>query len=71
MLDDMSKIVYEFICAYILEHGYSPSQRDIVQGCYINAASVVRYLDKLEAKGYIRREPGKARSITLCEPPEK
>ncbi len=71
MLDAVSKSVYEFICTYILEHGYSPSQRDIARGCYINAASVIRYLDKLEAKGYIRRELGKARSITLCEPPEK
>ena len=71
MLDETSRTVYEFICTYIHEHGYSPSQRDIAQGCYINAASVVRYLDKLEAKGYIRREPGKARSIILSEPPEK
>lgn len=71
MLDDTSKMVYEYIRTYIHEHGYAPSQRDIATGCYINVASVMRYLDRLEAKAYIRREPNKARSITICEAPKQ
>jgi len=60
--------VYLFICTYLETKGYAPSQANIAQNCYISAGSVVRYLEKLEMRGLIRREPGQARSIVVCKP---
>jgi len=70
MLDKTSQQVLEYINAYIEQFHFSPSQRDIARACHINAATVVRHLDLLEARGLIRREPGVARSIILCNPDE-
>ncbi|MEP7292251.1 MAG: hypothetical protein ABI835_10725 [Chloroflexota bacterium] len=63
--DPMIETVYQFISAYIGAHRYSPSLREISAECYIGRSTVLRYLDRLEAYGRIRRETGKARSITL------
>jgi repressor LexA len=59
--------LYSFIQTYIQENGYSPSLREISEGCYLGRSTVLRYLDKLEAKGRITRAEGKARSISLKE----
>ena len=65
MNTDTTEAVYHFIVAYIQEHGISPSQREIAEGCYLVRSSVLRHLDKLEAWGRIIRDPNKARSIRL------
>lgn len=70
MLDQTSQQVHAYLRAYINQYHFSSSQRDIAKACHINAATVVRYLDLLEARGLIRREPGVARSIVLCNPDE-
>jgi DNA-binding MarR family transcriptional regulator len=70
-LDDTSERVFAFITAYIASERISPSQREIAHGCSINAATVVRYLDKLEAWGRIRRDPKRSRSIVLCSPDDE
>lgn len=57
--------VYAFIRDYIGQNNFAPSVRDIAQGCYLSVSAVLRHLDKLEAWGYITREPGVARSISL------
>ncbi|MBI5670287.1 MAG: MarR family transcriptional regulator [Chloroflexi bacterium] len=57
--------VYAFIRVYIREWGYAPSIREIARACYISPGNVYRYLDKLEGKGLIERQPGVARSIRL------
>jgi SOS-response transcriptional repressor LexA len=57
--------VYQFIVIYLDEHGYPPTMREMAEGCYINVAYVVRYLDLLEAQGRLTREAGKARSVRL------
>ena len=59
--------LYSFIHAYIQDNGYAPSLREISKGCYLGRSTVMRYLDKLEARGRIHRADGKARSITLAE----
>lgn len=59
--------VYSFIADFVKSHGYSPTLREIADGCYLGRSTVVRYLDKLEAKGRIAREEGKPRSIALLE----
>ncbi len=64
-MSEVIEDVYTFICKYIEEHGFAPSQREIATACYLCRPSVVRYLDRLEAERRISREPGKARSIRL------
>lgn len=59
--------VYAFIRSYVTEHGYPPSLREISRACYLGRSTALRYLDKLEAQGKIKRQPNKARSIHLLE----
>ncbi len=64
--------VYQFIQTYIQEHGYSPTVRDICRGTGISSTSHVSYcLDRLEERGLIQRERGKARSIRLIKQSER
>lgn len=60
------KEVYDYICATIEENGYSPSVRDIRDNLGIKSTSTVHsYINKLEEKGYIRKQDGKSRTLTL------
>ncbi|MBZ0277423.1 MAG: hypothetical protein K8I60_14855 [Anaerolineae bacterium] len=59
--------VLEFLRAYWREHTYAPTMREISEGCFMSSANVYRYLDKLEMRGRIRREMGKARSIVILD----
>jgi repressor LexA len=65
--DEVTAQVYAFIRAYFDEHGFAPSLRDIGAACYLSPSNVVRYLDRLEARGLISREIRKPRSIALLE----
>lgn len=65
-LSSRQKAMYHFIGEYVDRHGYPPSIRDIQAGCDISSTSVVDYnLKKMEALGYIRRDPEVSRSIVL------
>jgi SOS-response transcriptional repressor LexA len=59
--------IYRFISVYITEYGYPPSLRELSKGCYISVASVIRYLDRLEAQGRLRRNSNVSRGITLLD----
>ena len=65
MNNPLTDEVYNFIEHYIQQHGYAPSLREIAMGCYLGTSSVLRHLDKLEAWGWISREPGRARGMVL------
>lgn len=62
--------VYAFLEAFMVDHGYAPSLREISARCFIGRSTVIHYLDRLEAQGRLRREEGKARSIVLTPPDE-
>ena len=64
-IEGLEAEVYIFVRDYSDEHTHPPTIREIGETCYISRAQAVRYLDKLEAHGFIIREPGKARGITL------
>lgn len=59
--------VYAYIRVYLHQYGYGPSIREIARDCFMSPANVYRYLDWLEARGYITRQSGVARSIRLLE----
>jgi SOS-response transcriptional repressor LexA len=69
-VQDTADQIYAFICAFKAKHGYPPSQEEIAQACYRSRPVIVRYLDRLEMQGKIRREPGKARGIQLIKEDE-
>ena len=58
-LTDKEKRVYEYIADTINSEGYPPSVRDIQLALHIKSTSTVHsYHERLEDKGYIRREKG-------------
>ena len=58
--------VLDFVRSFVAAHGYAPTLREIAAHLGISGTvAVVRHLDALEKKGWIRRQPGGFRSITL------
>ena len=65
-LNEKEKRMYEYINDTISSEGYPPSVRDIQDALQIKSTSTVHsYLARLEEKGYIRRDPGKSRSVRV------
>lgn len=58
--------IVAFVTSYITLHGYSPTVREICDGCGVSSTSVVAYhLALLEGAGRITRVPAIARSIRV------
>ncbi len=56
----------EFIEAFIAEHGYSPSYREIMAGChYTSIATVALHINSLIARGHLIKRDRSARSLEL------
>lgn len=55
-----------FIAAFIKEHGYSPSYREIMDGCnYTSVATVALHVNNLIARGHIKKRDRSARSLEV------
>jgi SOS-response transcriptional repressor LexA len=59
--------VLDAIRAYITEHGRPPSMSDLAVRCRLDRTTVRYHLLELASGGWIRREPGRARSIELVD----
>lgn len=70
MRNETTEAVFAFIEQYIAKEDIAPSQREIAEACYLAPSAVLRHLDRLEAWGWIIRQPGKARSIRLPRIPD-
>ena len=58
--------ILQFIQKFMEERRYPPTVRDIQNGCNVSSTSVVDYnLHKLQAMGYLKREPEVSRGIEL------
>jgi repressor LexA len=58
-----------FIEAFIAEHGYSPSYREIMTGLQYNSvATVALHVNSLIKRGHLLRRDGKARSLEVAHP---
>ncbi len=65
-LSQRQQRILGFIQKFMDEHQYPPTVRDIQNGCEVSSTSVVDYnLHKLQAMGYLRREPEVSRGIEL------
>jgi len=63
--------VFEFIAGYSQKHGRPPTVRDIGEKFNLRSTGSVRsYLEALEKKGYIERQAGISRGITILKPQE-
>ncbi|MCF0136596.1 MAG: transcriptional repressor LexA [Lachnospiraceae bacterium] len=63
--------VLDFMVRYQEDKGYPPSVREICSAVGLSSTSTVHgHLSRLEAKGYIRRDPSKPRAIEIVRRPE-
>lgn len=69
-LTDRQQTVLDFLREFHSRHGHAPTEREIQAGLGFSSQSVARhYLTILERKGAISRQPGKARSLVIPDPP--
>ena len=70
-MDELSvkqKEVFDYIKQEVREKGYPPSVREICDAVSLKSTSTVHgHLERLEKKGYIRRDPAKPRTIEITE----
>ena len=67
-LTEKQKQIYDIICSYIEANGYPPSVREICKRSGLKSTSTVHsHLESLERMGYISRDSGKTRAITVTE----
>lgn len=65
-LSRRQEAILEFIRKNVREKGYPPSVREIGEAVGLASSSTVHgHLERLEAQGYIRRDPTKPRAIEL------
>ena len=58
--------IYDYIVKSMHENGYAPSVRDICRDLgYKSTSTVHMYLNRLDMLGYIVKEDGKSRAVTL------
>lgn len=71
MYEDLNQKQVEillYIKSEVQRQGYPPSVRDICKGVGLKSTSTVHsYLEKIESKGYIRKDPTKPRAIEILE----
>ena len=71
MYEDLSQKqieILEFIKMEIQKKGYPPAVREICNGVSLKSTSTVHsHLEKLEHKGYIRKDPTKPRAIEVLD----
>lgn len=60
------KQLLTYIDAFIREHGYSPSYREIMQGLHYNSvATVALHVNNLIKRGHLRKRENSARSLEV------
>ena len=65
-LTDRQRQIYDYVRGYTKERGFPPSVRDICRHFDIQSPQgAQRHLNALEKKGYVKRDPGLARSLSL------
>src|SRR3954462_9146481 len=61
-----------YIEAFIHEHGYSPSYREIMNGLeYTSVATVALHVGNLIKRGHLRKRDHSARSLEVVHPSEQ
>jgi len=67
-LSDKQKKILSFLKQELMTKGYPPSVREICDAVGLKSTSTVHgHLERLEKKGYIRRDPTKPRAIEILD----
>jgi len=67
-LSDKQKKILDFLKKELVDKGYPPSVREICNAVGLKSTSTVHgYLERLEKKGLIRRDPTKPRAIEILD----
>src|SRR5690606_6636068 len=62
------KELLDFIAAFIAEHGYSPSYREIMRSLnYTSVATVALHVGNLIKRGHLKKRDRSARSLEVVE----
>ncbi len=65
-LSGRQRRILDFIRAWVDQHGYPPSVREIGEGVQLVSPSSVAYqLGQLESKGYLRRDANRPRAVDV------
>ncbi|HYK88551.1 MAG TPA: transcriptional repressor LexA [Acidobacteriota bacterium] len=65
-LTKRQKEILDFIAEFINREGYSPSMEEIAEHFHFASLNAVfKHLQSLSSRGYLRRDPNRARSIEL------
>ncbi|MFR8087032.1 MAG: transcriptional repressor LexA [Lachnospirales bacterium] len=71
-LSQKQRQILDFIIQQQAQRGYPPSVREICEAANLSSTSTVHgHLERLERKGYIRRDPTKPRAIEILYHPEE
>jgi SOS-response transcriptional repressor LexA len=63
------KALLAYIEVFIIEHGYSPSYREIMNGLeYTSVATVALHVGNLISRGHLRKRDHSARSLEVVNP---
>lgn len=66
------KELLQYIERFIIEHGYSPSYREIMRGLdYTSVATVALHVKSLIARGHLRKRDHSARSLEVVAAPSE
>ena len=67
-LTKRQQLIYDFIINEVETKGYPPSVREIAEAVGLASSSTVHgHLERIENKGYIRRDPTKPRAIEIVD----
>lgn len=65
-LNNRQQQILDFLRAHARDHAYPPTVREIGQAVGLSSSSTVQnHLNSLEARGYIRRDPAKSRTVEV------
>lgn len=68
LLSPTQKRVLAAIRGHFVEHGYSPSLRDLSANTGLVPSAIAYQLLQLQEKGWIRRHPHRSRAIVVLDP---
>jgi DNA-binding MarR family transcriptional regulator len=57
--------VFAWICHYVEENSFPPTLRELADQFYMSPGRIDRMLTQMERLGWVAREPGRKRGITL------
>ena len=59
--------ILQLIREYRITHGYSPTMQELADELGVSKVTVFEHVEALINKGALKREPNKARSLSICD----